>query len=178
MPQRSDLSRNAMKGAFAKLLLKEPIDKISVRQIVATAQVARSTFYRNFDDKEEFLAWLQADLVAETSQHLTGNNNNELDFTDFYRFASHNRDFLKAFLIGQRWPAFVDALYHQATTHFQVILAGERVPIPVKFLTSFILGGHIQMFETWLENDEETSPEQMNAYHHQLGNNLMASLQK
>lgn len=176
MPQRSDLSREALKQAFAQRLLTTPMNKISVRDIVTTAHVARSTFYRNFEDKEDFLTWLQNDLVSETSQQLAGIRQTELDFTAFYRFAEENRNFMKAFLVGQRWPAFVTALYQQATTHFQVILAAEHTAIPNDILTSFILGGHIKIFETWLATNDTRSPEQMNAYHQQLGTKLLASL--
>lgn len=178
MPQRSDLSRDAMKKAVAKLLLNEPLADITVRQIVTTAQVARSTFYRNFEDKDDFLAWLQNDLVAETSRQLVGTVDHPADLTAFYTYAQQNREFMKAFLVGQRWPAFVQALYKRAAQHTAELLAGQQDAIPDKYLGAFGLGGHINMFATWLRSDEITAPATMAAYHRRLDRGIMAELRR
>lgn len=176
MPQRSDLSREAMKQATAELLMQEPLAKITVRQIVTQAQIARSTFYRNFDDKEDFLAWLQQDLVTETSSRLVGTPEQPPDFTRFYAYAQQNRGFMKAFLVGQRWPAFVQALYQQAIKHYGALLAGQQTKVPDWTLAAFALGGHINLFATWLQSDDETSPVLMGQYHRQLAQGLMQDL--
>lgn len=171
MPQRSDLSRQSLKEAFARLLLVKSIDQINVREIVNEAQIARSTFYRNFDDKADFLEWLQNDLVAETSGRFIGRWNHEPDFTDFYQYASKNRNFMRAFLTDQRWPQFVDSLQNQALKHYQELLKGAQHEVPDNFLAAFLVGGHVNMFLQWLKSEHPLAPAQMAQYHRRLGEN-------
>lgn len=52
---RSERSRNAILRSFAELLFRQGYDDVSVRDIVAGAAVARSTFYEHFSSKEDVL---------------------------------------------------------------------------------------------------------------------------
>lgn len=52
---RSECTRDAILRSFAGLLFRQGFDDISVREIVAAAAVARSTFYEHFSSKEDVL---------------------------------------------------------------------------------------------------------------------------
>ncbi|KRN21666.1 hypothetical protein [Lacticaseibacillus camelliae] len=84
---------------------------------------------------------------------------------------------MKAFLVGQRWTAFVQALYGQATAHYQTMMAGQQHTVPDKALAAFALGGHINLFATWLQSDDRTPPEQMGEYYRRLAAGIMHDLQ-
>lgn len=47
--------------SLLKLLSEKPYSKITITEITSTAQLARRTFYRNFDSKEDIL-----DLYIQT----------------------------------------------------------------------------------------------------------------
>ena len=49
-------SRDRILDAFRTLVLAEPFDEISVHRIVKEANVARSTFYAQFANKEDLLS--------------------------------------------------------------------------------------------------------------------------
>jgi len=53
---RSQRSRSALMQAFFQLVVTHPYRAISVAQVVASAGVARSTFYEHFRGKDELLA--------------------------------------------------------------------------------------------------------------------------
>jgi AcrR family transcriptional regulator len=51
--RRVERTRVAILGAFRELILARGYDQVSVRDVVDTAGVGRSTFYEHFDDKED-----------------------------------------------------------------------------------------------------------------------------
>lgn len=53
---RARRTRRALHGAMGALLHERPFEAIAIKQILARADVARSTFYAHFDSKEELLA--------------------------------------------------------------------------------------------------------------------------
>lgn len=55
--RRRARSRRALSEAFVSLLQEKPYARISVRDIVAKANVGRSTFYEHFENKEQLMLW-------------------------------------------------------------------------------------------------------------------------
>ncbi|MEA2785869.1 MAG: hypothetical protein QOF71_1973 [Candidatus Eremiobacteraeota bacterium] len=53
--RRAERTRLAILGAFRDLILTRGYVPISIRDVVAEANVGRSTFYEHFDDKEDLL---------------------------------------------------------------------------------------------------------------------------
>ena len=44
--------------SFKELTLKQPIEKITIKEITDKAGVIRPTFYNHFQDKYELLEWI------------------------------------------------------------------------------------------------------------------------
>lgn len=49
---------SSLKEALLQLLDQKSFEKITISQLVTTAGVARSTFYRHFTDKLDFIRFL------------------------------------------------------------------------------------------------------------------------
>ena len=47
-------TRGRLRAALGSLLHERPYEDIAVKQILARADVGRSTFYAHFDDKDDF----------------------------------------------------------------------------------------------------------------------------
>jgi AcrR family transcriptional regulator len=58
-------TRGLLHGALASLIHEKPYDDIVVKEILARADVGRSTFYAHFRDKDELLAEGIRDLLRE-----------------------------------------------------------------------------------------------------------------
>lgn len=58
-------TRGLLHGALASLIHEKPYDDIVVKEILARADVGRSTFYAHFRDKDELLAAGLRDLLRE-----------------------------------------------------------------------------------------------------------------
>lgn len=53
--RRVERTRGVLRGALASLIHEKPYDRIVVKEILARANVGRSTFYAHFRDKDELL---------------------------------------------------------------------------------------------------------------------------
>jgi AcrR family transcriptional regulator len=53
--RRSDQTRGELMSAFTGLVFAKGFDNISVKEIIASAGIARSTFYEHFSNKEDIL---------------------------------------------------------------------------------------------------------------------------
>lgn len=171
MSQRNTHSRIQLKKAFAELLSQKPIEQITVRDIVKQSGIARSTFYRNFENKDDFLTWLRNDLISETASKFAGSGKQIPDFEKFYQYASHNRRMLTSFLTDYHWPEFVQGLQSSAKKHYTSLLKGRQNIIPVNVLVAFLVGAHVNLFLYWLQSENPESPQNMAKYHKILAQN-------
>ena len=51
--------------SFKELALKQPIEKITIKEITDKAGVIRPTFYNHFQDKYDLLEWIQNGMINE-----------------------------------------------------------------------------------------------------------------
>lgn len=63
--RRVQRTRGLLHGALASLIHEKPYDGIVVKEILARANVGRSTFYNHFQDKEDLLESSIRDVVDE-----------------------------------------------------------------------------------------------------------------
>ena len=69
--QRIRLSKAMLKNALMRLLKEKPIEKISVYELCAAAQINRTTFYSHFSDCFDLLSSIEGDLLREFEASLT-----------------------------------------------------------------------------------------------------------
>lgn len=73
-------SQNAILEAFIQLLNRKPMNEITISKLCMEAKVGRRTFYRNFDRKEDVLAFYIDKIYAEFEWNLQ-NSNGDFVFT-------------------------------------------------------------------------------------------------
>ena len=73
-------TRKALTDALLELLKNQSIDKISIREIVATAGVGYNTFFRHYPDKDSILQ----DVAAEEIRKLVSLSSSVMDAEDLY----------------------------------------------------------------------------------------------
>lgn len=167
MPQKNTQSLLRFKNAFAQLLIDRPLDRITVQDVVRTAEVNRSTFYRHFLDLDDFLDWLADNMLEEITQQFTITDQ-DLDFTGFYQYAMANQTLLEAFLGTQRWTSLVTQLQSFVTKRYTALLQQQASSIPPTIQATFLIGGHIALFNWRMQQPTRPSPSQMAQYHRAL----------
>lgn len=178
MDRRQKKTRTAIFRAFSDLLAKKSYSKITVQEIIDTADIGRTTFYAHFETKDYLLKELCTELfdhiIQSTAdcththglysdsdapesvfchllQHLQENDNKILDLLSCESselFLRYFKDSLKQLLISQ-----TPNLGNQ-----------EHNPIPKDFLTNHISSSFVDMVQWWIKGGRKETPEQLTAY--------------
>ena len=85
-------SRKEITDALLKLMHEHPYQDISVKQIILETNLARRTFYRNYESKDDVLDSVITDKITEYAEELTASPKSPLDV--IFRFCEKNKDFL------------------------------------------------------------------------------------
>ena len=85
-------SRKEITEALLKLMDLYPYNEISVKQIILETDLARRTFYRNYESKEDVLDSVITDKITEYAEELALNPESPLDV--IFSFCEKNRSFL------------------------------------------------------------------------------------
>ncbi|MCB6543809.1 TetR family transcriptional regulator, partial [Desulfovibrio desulfuricans] len=54
----SNATKYALEAAFKKLLLKKPLDKITINDLTGECGISRMAFYYHFKDIYDFVEWV------------------------------------------------------------------------------------------------------------------------
>lgn len=87
---------NWLMEGLLSLMEKKPYEKISVKDIVDKAQLARCTFYRHFKNKDELLLSCCKKITSKLSEQLTKDNSESFYGTalTYFSFWKGHQDFL------------------------------------------------------------------------------------
>jgi len=85
-----------MMDTLLSLIEKYSYDKISVKEIVGQAQIARCTFYRHYSNKDDLLLACCKRITAKLAEQMTDDNCKTIYGTAlvFFSFWQDNQDFL------------------------------------------------------------------------------------
>ena len=64
-----NITKTALEASLKKLLLKKPLDKITIRDLTEDCGISRMTFYYHFKDIYDLVEWICYEAVSYT--HLT-----------------------------------------------------------------------------------------------------------
>lgn len=85
-------SKSEITQALLTLMHKHPYEEITVKQIILEARLARKTFYRNFDSKDDVLFSYMQGILKEYFDTVNEARSDVL--TSVFAFADKHRDFL------------------------------------------------------------------------------------
>lgn len=88
-------TRRLIKNTFIKMLSeKKDISKISVRELVARAEISRATFYAHFDDIYSVVEEFEQEIIDEffTNAKLLATNDYEKFFEMLFSFMKQNNE--------------------------------------------------------------------------------------
>jgi Transcriptional regulator len=87
--------------ALLTLARTEPVDRITVKQIVEESGLSLQTFYNHFRDKEDLIVWLHRRGCERVISKLEGDRYSFRDLTlDSIRFFAENANYLRSSLGG------------------------------------------------------------------------------
>lgn len=162
----ADLTKKALAQSLKQLMLKTPLSKVSVQEIVENCGVNRQTFYYHFKDKYELVNWI---YKTEAVEALAGFADYScwLDcFTAIFRYLMQNRAFYVNALNTPGQNAFDGYLF--AATHELVLgVLEEKIgenqvtEVDKNFITDFYTHAFVGVTVQWVKEGMKQTPEMM-----------------
>lgn len=160
--------------AMFELLKTKSFDDISVVDICDKAMVHRATFYKHFDDKNDFMEY-----VARVKLHEFYDNGAKFhvqsDLKNAYHalvenvlsFIEYNKPMLRLSISSSN--NFIESLHkiiYEELIELLTILTsnGEVFSTPIEVKAQFLTGGLCELLRWWIRNDNTCSKSQMIEY--------------
>ncbi len=155
-------SRKLISESFLQLLKKDSFEEITVTQICQEAQIARGTFYRNFDTKYDVIKYILIQDVARYQKQGYAPRDMQDAIADFFRNMPYSKTLLKSLLRNQMFYMFHDIYTYWEQTYD----AQKGSPFPPKneyddyqreFLTSVPVG----ILKVWTARNFRETPQEL-----------------
>jgi AcrR family transcriptional regulator len=175
--RRIQRTRTLLRDALMRLIISRGYDEITIQDITDEANVARTTFYLHFSDKDDllfstmrdvyeelyaqvgneaisnFFSLEEEDCHAEDFQHVA-------EFAEFYRIMLSERG-SAAFLARVRQYLAESVM---AKSLQELIPEGKEARIPLELMAYAIAGAQVGVTKWWLDNGMPHSPKRMAYY--------------
>lgn len=153
----TEFLKECLADALIKLLKIKPIQKISVPEIAETASVGRTTYFRNFTNKNEVLTfkivrlwerWAEEHNLTERRKYTVSNA------LDFFYFNYSIRDLLSLLYEKNLQSALYDAFYSIMVSQYDA----DAVEC---YKSRFYSYGLFGLLDEWIKRGFYESPEEM-----------------
>ncbi|WEV54353.1 TetR/AcrR family transcriptional regulator [Leuconostocaceae bacterium ESL0723] len=151
-------------GLFSELT-ERPFSEITVSQLIKAAGVARASYYRNFESKEEILDYYLGQLVEQHRQdtEATGtpvgwtSDTVRFHITQSFALFKREKDRFTLLLDNGLSSYILDFLKNMA----QDPQRQQRMALRNHYEQSFFMGATFNVLMDWLQNGAVESPEEM-----------------
>lgn len=163
LDRRVRKSRQALRAALQDLLLEKPIEQIAMQEIAKRADVAYTTFFRNYADKDallEDLAKSQIDRLLDLALPLFKARDSSASTLRLCRYVAEHAQIWTALLTGGA-SAQVRQLFIQQTNAHADQWPAQPGWLPASFGTTVLCNLTFDVLALWLGKEPERSPEEI-----------------
>lgn len=178
MDRRQQKTRAAIFSAFTSLLAEKSYSKITVQEIIDTANVGRTTFYAHFETKDDLLKELCEELFghiissAMDCTHTHGlysdGNTPESVFCHLLQHLQENDNNILGLLSCENSEIFLrffkDSLNGLVRSQFVSQNRKVNMDIPQDFLINHISGSFVEMVLWWIKGRMKQTPADLDRY--------------
>lgn len=151
----------AIRNAFLELLRKYPIEKVTVAEICRIAELNRATFYRYYDNQYDLLSNLENEMFEEIKSSLFECKNDIDMLTEriFTKFVEQ-KEVWTLLLSDHADLGFQNKIYSFFDEHFAKNATSKESELRYRFL----LYGYSGIFDYWVQNGMQETPQEMAEY--------------
>ena len=175
-------TKTALAAALKKSMVKKPVNKITVRELIEECDINRQTFYYHFDDIYDLMKW----MFEQDATVLLKGRENVLFWQDgvlqILHYLEDNRAVCLCALksVGREHlrQVFHNDLYE--LIHRTIEDLGKELNIPpelksdhIDLLTQFCIVSLIGIMEYWLNREIRKSPEELASFINDMIQNLL-----
>lgn len=157
---------------FTALLEEKDFENITVKELCDRSMIRRTTFYKHFSDKYEYLSFYIRQIRDEFYRRdFPGED--ETTGALFLRmarrtilFLNENETMVRRILNSRMSLTLLDALEEQIQEDITARLLseeakGKELPVSAEFYAAFCVGGYIRILRQWLSKKEVFSEEEV-----------------
>ena len=177
-------TRALLRQGLAELMQEKNAGDITVKELVAHANVNRSTFYLHYTDIDQMLASVEAELLerieASVQAHPIDPHQAQIFplVGDLFALMAENREICAALLGPHGDMAFLLQIEAILSRYSLQVLADaypdRRADLDSGY--SFCLSGCVGLIKNWLQAEEPAPPEVMAQHTYRLIHNAMRGL--
>ena len=171
--RRSERTRARLLAAFTNLVFAKGFENVSVRDIVVAADVARSTFYEHFSDKEDVLRASMNILFTEIADCVSHDGTRP----ELLRVLDHlwsNRRLTDAIFSGHARVVLSRNLADLIELRLRRLSSGLRVPSRLAAIA--IAEAQLALVESWLRGRAHAAVGQVADWMHRSSRALALAL--
>lgn len=160
----TDRTRYRMAASIKNLMAKMPLDKITVKDIVADCGMTRQTFYRNFQDKYDLVNWYFEKLVQQSFEEMGISLTLFEGLTKKFQFIRAERTFFTCAFASNDQNSLIRYDYEYILKFYRkILMEKQQKPLEedVDFLLRMYCHGSILMTVEWVKNGMKQEPEKM-----------------
>lgn len=166
-----------MARALTKLMETKKFSDITITEIVQTANVARASYYRNFDSKEEILIKVTDDILEDYKRRSRQLNQVYFSYDNILLAFRYFRAYRK-FILSIYKAGFASIYLTMIDQHVEEVAGNMPYNDINRYFLYYYSGALYNVFLKWLETDMKESPEDMaNMFYEVITHGLPDTLQ-
>ena len=163
---RKRYTQMVLKQAFLTLLKEKPVNKITVKEVCALAQLNRATFYAHYSDcfalKESIENELMDEIAQVIEEHpldLVQNGSSYPMIEHIFTILDNNKDICIALMGSNGDMGFVSRMEKMVADTVLRQLSGKFAANnhDVEYVYAFCLNGCVGMIKAWLSSEHRES---------------------
>ena len=162
---RIRVTKKIIKDAFLALLKDKPIKDISVKELCASADINRSTFYFHYLDVYDLLEKVEQEMLDDLNRLL---NNSSYDlialsnsiYLEIFNFISRHIEMCEILLVKNSDPTFMKKIFdlgHEKFVKVTLLVNPKVDKEKLEYFYSDILYGYLGIISRWIENGMKES---------------------
>jgi AcrR family transcriptional regulator len=157
---RAERVRTRLREAAFALAHEQPVDELTVGDIVARAEVSRQVFYQHFTDRDDAVA--TAFTVAFAAATTEEGHDPRTRILRLFDFAAEHRSMYRNVVPSAVMQRVVNAFRTELQPACEEIATqGMPVVSPIAGLTPdsvsrFLVGGFMEVLRSWMEDPDST----------------------
>ena len=162
----SHRTKREIKRAYKRLLLTQPLNKITISDIADECGINRMTFYYHFKDIFELIEWSCVNDIAKVLSEKNHAESWQEEYLQVFRAFLDNKDFVLK-LNNSDFRGYVEKLLYEFTYSLVMnVVEKQSVGMQVKdedkkFLADFFKYAFCGILADWISNGMEKDPQQI-----------------
>jgi len=157
---RAERVRARLRDAAFALAHEQPVDRLTVGDVVARAEVSRQVFYQHFRDRDDAVAYAFIAAFASATANLSGDP--EARILALFDFAADHRAMYRNIVPSAVTQRVVAAFRAELAPACEEIAAAGMPAVATiarlapEAVSRFLVGGFMEVLRSWMEDPDAT----------------------